>query len=599
MYDIKAINSAVSRDRVVAYLCHRLGTTAELDGTQTRIKGQGGLFVDEQCRLARPGDGEGAGGAGILSAVIFCETGGQWTADKDTFKICLAAAAQEAGFEQQQEKPPPAKRAQPKEKPPVDFNKPTKIYSYTDESGVELYQNCRYEWKDKNGKRLKTFRQRRNVDGKWIFTLEGVRHVPYALQELLSEPDMICDVEGEKDVETLKGIGLTATNMAKLKDDEFKEFAKIAKSKTVAVFEDNDKPGKESAERRCRFWYKAGADVKKISFPEMSEKADVTDWMNADNVEHDIFELLRIINSSILYHPLADIIIDFRHEPTKRAPVISMHGQHIVSEGEISGFTAPIGAGKSHLIEMIAALAIDPTCEPESHLDVSLQPGEKCILIDTERTDDDCYYGLKRMWRRTGQKPGTLTTDKSRFNQFIFVHTSHLSKPDRLERLAEAIETPGLKLLLIDGATDFVKDPNSSEECNNFAVFLHQQANKHKIAIFYSLQGNRNDDSGKGKGWLGAELQQKSAAFLRLKKHPNNPDIRVFTTDFDNVKVRNGKDSGLTLHMMWDDDLHGFKCIPCDEQSGDKPSEQELFAWCFAKIGKDLVSRSELVKVLC
>ena len=62
-------------------------------------------------------------------------------------------------------------------------------------------------------------------------------------------------------------------------------------------------------------------------------------------------------------------------------------------------------------------------------------------------------------------------------------------------------------------------------------------ANTHHIALIYSLHGNRNDKSGKGKGHVGDSFQRKSESYLKLIPHSN---IKVLTSDFPNGKVRNG-----------------------------------------------------------
>jgi hypothetical protein len=68
---------------------------------------------------------------------------------------------------------------------------PSKIYPYVDEGGFEVYQKLRFEWIDNDGKKAKTFRQRRRPregddpkkirDG-WIWSLPGAgERVPYRL----------------------------------------------------------------------------------------------------------------------------------------------------------------------------------------------------------------------------------------------------------------------------------------------------------------------------------------------------------------------------------------------------------------------------------
>jgi hypothetical protein len=80
-------------------------------------------------------------------------------------------------------------------------------YSYTDETGRELFQVCRMENGEigKDGKREETFVQRRpDNNGGYINGVEGVRQVPYRLRELLeavAAGQPVFSVEGEKCVD--------------------------------------------------------------------------------------------------------------------------------------------------------------------------------------------------------------------------------------------------------------------------------------------------------------------------------------------------------------------------------------------------------------
>ena len=79
-------------------------------------------------------------------------------------------------------------------------------YDYTDEGGTPLYQVCRLAPKD--------FRQRRpNGAGGWTWSTKGVRRVLYRLPDLQRQP-VVYIVEGEKDVDALRKLGLAATTNA-------------------------------------------------------------------------------------------------------------------------------------------------------------------------------------------------------------------------------------------------------------------------------------------------------------------------------------------------------------------------------------------------
>lgn len=103
-----------------------------------------------------------------------------------------------------------------------DLSSPKKVYSYRDADGAEVFQVCRFE-QEHNGKRIKTFRQRRyapedpkaNASGYVWSVPEPVRaSTLYRLPELLAavrEGRTVYLVEGEKDVETLARLGIPAT----------------------------------------------------------------------------------------------------------------------------------------------------------------------------------------------------------------------------------------------------------------------------------------------------------------------------------------------------------------------------------------------------
>jgi len=533
--------------------------------------------------------------------LVFCHAG---CATSDILQK-VGLQTQDLFFNDNGKSPHPAKKTTPQAPPrpkaqqDIDFRKPAKIYSYTDEAGVELYQNCRYEF-DAHGKPLpsKVFRQRHTLaDGKKVWNLTGIRVVPFNLPELLTAARGFVLVEGEKDVETLQKLGLVATSMGKLTPENLKEFSALGAGKHITIISDNDRAGKAEALKQAAFWYQHAASVRIVCFSSMPEKSDVTDWVESDPVNHDVFALNQIIEKAPVYNPLQDITIDFSHVPNTRKSLIAIDGQTILSEGNIAGIVSGIGRGKSHLIEMFAAILLSKECAGVSKITTALTREEGIILVDSERTRDDCYYGLQRLWRRTGAQKVLLASDGSQFKNFSFITTSELAQSERRVKLLQAMETPRLKVLLIDGALDFVLNPNDQAECCSFADWLFSEANKHNIGILYTLHGNRNDMSGKGKGWLGDALQRKSIAFLQLKKHDTQTGVRVLTSDFDNVKVRHGRDEGINVAMVWSDELGAFDFIPYSGTGGAKISQGELFDFCFAECGQELISKADLAKI--
>ena len=82
-----------------------------------------------------------------------------------------------------------------------------KTYDYTDVHGALLFQVVRFEPKD--------FRQRRpDGNGGWLWSLGDTQRVLYRLPEVaeaVASDHPIFIAEGEKDVDALMGIGVTAT----------------------------------------------------------------------------------------------------------------------------------------------------------------------------------------------------------------------------------------------------------------------------------------------------------------------------------------------------------------------------------------------------
>lgn len=142
-------------------------------------------------------------------------------------------------------------------------------YDYTDEAGKLLFQAVRFAPKD--------FRQRQPAGGgKWTWNLKGVRLVPYRLPEIIAA-DTVYIVEGEKDVETLRKHGKTATCNPMGAGKWRAEFSKFLEGKTVIILPDNDKPGREHAGKVLKSVEKLAASAKIIDVP---DGKDITEYLD-------------------------------------------------------------------------------------------------------------------------------------------------------------------------------------------------------------------------------------------------------------------------------------------------------------------------------
>lgn len=150
-----------------------------------------------------------------------------------------------------------------------------KAYSYRDEAGKELYQAVRME--------PKSFRQRHNVNGKWEWSLNGVRRVPYRLPELLASDRKrtVLIVEGEKDVERLRSLGFISTTCSGGAKSWLPEFGKHLAGRKTAIIRDNDDAGIQhavSVAGSLMFW--GAVSIRIVNLPSLIEHSDTSDYLD-------------------------------------------------------------------------------------------------------------------------------------------------------------------------------------------------------------------------------------------------------------------------------------------------------------------------------
>lgn len=143
-------------------------------------------------------------------------------------------------------------------------------YDYTDETGKLLFQTVRFRPKD--------FRQRHpNGKGGWIWSLRGVKMVPYRLPEVL-QASTVFIVEGEKDVETLMLYNLAATCNPMGAGKWHEEWGKYFTGKEVVIIPDNDEPGRKHAEDVAAKIFLHAKKTKILPLPSDGGVKDVSDW---------------------------------------------------------------------------------------------------------------------------------------------------------------------------------------------------------------------------------------------------------------------------------------------------------------------------------
>lgn len=150
---------------------------------------------------------------------------------------------------------------------------------------------------------LKTFRQRRparpddppeRVKGGFVWDVRGVDRVPYRLPQLLAYSGRaICVVEGEKDVDALAGIGITATTCPGGAGNWRPEFSRFFEGKIAIIIPDNDEPGRQHARQVARSLHGIATKVKVIELPSLPPKGDASDWLASGGTAEELQRLAR------------------------------------------------------------------------------------------------------------------------------------------------------------------------------------------------------------------------------------------------------------------------------------------------------------------
>ncbi len=170
-------------------------------------------------------------------------------------------------------------------------------YDYKNEAGELKFQCVRIETVNNEGKKSKTFRHRQpDGKGEWLWNISNppVEKIPYRLPELLnSAPDeSVFIAEGEKDVDSLLDIGVIATCNPLGAGKWESGYNKFFHNRRCIILPDNDEPGKSHSAKIAESLLDTVAELKILNLPDLAEKADITDWINAGGTREALLSLV-------------------------------------------------------------------------------------------------------------------------------------------------------------------------------------------------------------------------------------------------------------------------------------------------------------------
>jgi hypothetical protein len=386
-------------------------------------------------------------------------------------------------------------------------------YRYHDEAGAHLYGVVRFVPKD--------FRQRR-PDGTW--GLNGVRRVLYRLPELAAA-ETVYIVEGEKDVDALRAIGVTATcnpgGAGKWREEYS---ASLKPHQRVVIIPDNDEPGRKHSQQVAASLSGKVASVKILELPGLPDKGDVSDWLAAGGNRAQLERLAAALpeyaqcvsNNGVTmqFTRLGDLL----NEPEEQVRWL-VEG-HLPGGGD-SLLVAKPKVGKSTLARCLA-LAV---ARGDDFLGCRTSQGPVFYLALEEKRSE-----VKRHFQAMG----------ARQDDPIFVFCS-TAPADGLAQLRAAAEREKPVLIIVDPLFRFtrIKDGNDYAAVTNALEPLHafaRECGAHVLAVHHA--GKRGDG---GDSVLGSTALFGAVDTLLLMKRSDRyrtlSSIQRYGTDLEEITL--------------------------------------------------------------
>jgi hypothetical protein len=174
-------------------------------------------------------------------------------------------------------------------------------YFYHDDKGNTAYKIVRTDYTEA-GVRKKDFSMLSKTDSGWVPGLKGMKRYLYRLPQVLKaveKGETIFLVEGEKCAHQVLDLGLVGTTTsggAKSWKAHSGDYVPYLKGANVVVLPDNDESGREYAEDVIRDLSGIAASVRKLELPDLPEKGDIVDWVEAGGTKERLSELINLVD---------------------------------------------------------------------------------------------------------------------------------------------------------------------------------------------------------------------------------------------------------------------------------------------------------------
>lgn len=322
-----------------------------------------------------------------------------------------------------------------------------KIYDYVDANNKLIHQQIRY-WP-------KGFASRQPEGGDWVWNLKGVERVLYHLPDLLSSPEeLVYIVEGEKDADNLKELGVLATTNIGGAGKWRPEYNEFLKNRSVAILPDNDAPGYAHAQDVASQLKGVASSVVIVKLPGLPEKGDVSDWIKSGGT---IQKLSALVEEATEMGKPGIRYFNLEKEPGDMEWLVNGW----LAKRDVALLAGRAGAGKSTTAAELA-IALAGGRNGEGFLGIHIENPVPVMYLDEEAGEDD----VRRLFWRLGAG-GNILPDL----HVASCQGLRLDKDESIERIEYDIKTKQPGLVILDTASHFFGDADENNASDVAKMF--------------------------------------------------------------------------------------------------------------------------------
>lgn len=316
-----------------------------------------------------------------------------------------------------------------------------KTYDYTDAEGNLLFQVCRMNPKD--------FRQRRPINnGNWAWNLKGIQPVLYRLPAVLAAREVLL-VEGEKDVDALAELGLTASTNPMGARKWREEYNEVLKGKDIVLIPDNDNEGREHMTQVAISLNSGAKSLKWIDLPGLPSKGDISDFIAGFDDKAEAAEKLSIlVENAGPYAPpkkatINDIIIQARDFVILDIPPKESLLHPWLTELSITFISSWRGTGKTWL----ALSILDAVSKGKPFGPWAVKKSVPCLFLDAEMPAQD----IQERAQELGIDEVYIYSDA--FANSLGLSRANLTSETWRSAITSLLITRGIKLWVLDNVS--------------------------------------------------------------------------------------------------------------------------------------------------